>query len=83
MHQIEQWQISGIAKLLKLPFVNCDYVILICVLSYLIKKIYDANSKFIAGALLCFFQGMEECALLILGKLPDSALVATNAALQT
>lgn len=47
------------------------------------KKIYDANSKFIAGALLCFFQGMEECALLILGKLPDSALVATNAALQT
>uniref|UniRef100_A0A671NGT5 Serine/threonine-protein phosphatase 6 regulatory ankyrin repeat subunit B-like n=1 Tax=Sinocyclocheilus anshuiensis TaxID=1608454 RepID=A0A671NGT5_9TELE len=27
--------------------------------------------------------GMEECALLILGKLPDSALVATNAALQT
>uniref|UniRef100_A0A672SWD4 Ankyrin repeat domain 44 n=1 Tax=Sinocyclocheilus grahami TaxID=75366 RepID=A0A672SWD4_SINGR len=26
---------------------------------------------------------MEECALLILGKLPDSALIATNAALQT
>jgi len=30
-----------------------------------------------------FFQGMEECALLILGKIPESALVATNAALQT
>lgn len=47
------------------------------------NKHYLLSSKDDFPVLSAFFQGMEECALLILGKIPESALVATNAALQT